>query len=233
MVLLGWRRRSPYRIDEVVVPAEAMEGAHPEILPMYVSMYVLHALDDAMYDRDELPREALLAARLNQYVGEVNNGGHAQFVANLGWSAELRDDLKEGLATLGLDEAARIFNDLEAFSKAEPNRFRCIGGMGSAALANLFRPGSEPTTIDPYFHELDTRFYDGVGTSIGDANTAWIKTRPWLRVIPTAEYSRIQGWKTPDHPLRDAKGMRRRRLSQGMSLIARIRQHLRGGKSPN
>jgi hypothetical protein len=158
-----------------------------------------------MYTRDELPREALLATHVYGYMGEVNNGGHAQFVANTGWDPDMRGDIREALATLGLGEAARIFADLEAFAKNEPARFRCIGSMGSAALANLFRPGSEPETIDPYFHDLDNRFYRTVGDSIVVANSAWLETRPWLRTIPDEEYARIHGWKMPDHPQRDAR----------------------------
>jgi hypothetical protein len=225
--LLNWRNRSQYRVEEVPVPAHAVaDGATPYDLPMYVSMFVSHALRSAMYRHDELPREALLASHVFDYMGEVNNGGHAQFVGNTGWDPDFRADVREGLAVLGLDEAARIFADLEAFAKAEPQRFRHIGGMGSAALANLFRPGSEPETIDPYFHELDDRFYKGVGESIPAVVSAWLRTRPWLRVLPDAEYTRIRGWKIPDHPLRDVRFEAWRRRSKVDAFLARIREYL-------
>ena len=76
---------------------------------MYISMFVNHALHTAMYRREELPREALIAATLGDYLGEVDNGGHAQFVGNICWCAEHRADIREGLAILGLDAAARVF----------------------------------------------------------------------------------------------------------------------------
>lgn len=233
MALLNWRNRSIRRIDAVVVPALAVaDGGSPHELPGYVAMFVRHALDDAMYTRDELPREALLATHVYGYMGEVNNGGHAQFVGNTGWDPDMRDDIREALATLGLDEAARIFADLEAFATNEPARFRCIGGMGSAALANLFRPGSEPETIDPYFHDLDDRFYQTVGDSIVLATSAWLRTRPWLHTIADEEYARIHGWKMPDHPQRDARreAWRRRSKFDLNVFLARLREYLNPGK---
>ena len=228
MGLFNWRNRSIHRIDAVVVPERVLGDGDPDSLPLYVSMFVRHALDNAMYTRDELPREALLATHVYDYVGEVNNGGHAQFVANTGWDPDMRNDIREALATLGLDVAARIFADLEAFAENEPARFRCIGGMGSAALANLFRPGSEPETIDPYFHELDLRFYETVGDAIVVADSAWLKTRPWLRTIPDEEYHRIHGWKMPDHPQRDARreAWRRRSKFDLNVFLARLREYL-------
>ena len=234
MGLLNWRSRSPYRIDQVVVPEDTFaEGTSRYMQMTYVQMFVNHALDTAMWARHELPREALIAAHVADYLGEVNNGGHAQFVANTGWDVDMRADIREGLSMLRLDEAARIFADLEAFAVAEPERFRCIGGMGSAALANLMRPGSEPQTIDPYFHELDDRFFGTPSESIADAIGSWLETRPpWLRVVPDAEYNGpIPGWKTPDHPLRDARWRARWRRS-GFDLgafLARLREYLHGG----
>lgn len=199
MGLLQWKRRTQL-IDAVVVPASALEDeANPHDLPMHVAMFVNHALSwTAMYAREELPHEALLAAHLSDYVGEVNNGGHAQFVGNTAWDPDMRADIKEGLATLGLDEAARIFADLEAFAAAEPERFAHSSG------------GADE--IDPYFDELDRRFYSPGGQSIPVANTAWIKTRPWLRIMPTEDYAMFPGWVTPPHPLVEARveALRRR-----------------------
>jgi len=121
------RSMSLDRIDEVVVPEEALSEERNVELPMYVSMFVRHALERAMYLREELPREAVIAATLERYQGEVNNGGHAQFVANVGWYAEYRADIREGLAILGLNDAARIFADLEIFAELEPKRLATAG----------------------------------------------------------------------------------------------------------
>jgi hypothetical protein len=215
MGLLNGRRRS-LLIDEVVVPASTVyPESDPHNLPLHVSMFVNHALSfSAEYVCDELPREALLAAHVALYVGEVNNGGHAQFVGNIDWDAEIRAHIREGLATLGLDEAGRIFADLEAFAVAEPRGFERISGGAYE--------------IETFFFALDDRFNGPVADSIVAANTAWIKTRSWLRTIPDADYYRIRGWETPPHPLREARieARRRRHRPAWLRFYARLRDRL-------
>ena len=210
MALLEWRKRSPYKIDAVIVPASAVdEDADDSDLPMYVASFVSNALGSARYIREELPREALIAAHLNKYVGEVNNGGHSQFVGNTGWDEDIRADVREGLATLGLDEAAGIFADLEAFAEVEPERFAHHDG--------------EAHEQDPFFNELDDRFYrPRLNDAIQEASAAWIRTWPWLRAIPDEEYRRGT-WKTPDHPLKQAR-MEAMRRKNKPALIAALLQ---------
>ena len=193
MSLANWRPRQE-RLEEVVVPEEALsEERDPGELPMYVSMFVRHALDTAMYLRDELPREALIAATLADYLAA---GGHGQFVSSTCWCAEHRSDIREGLAILGRPEAARVFADFEVFAELEPERFARSSGTADQ--------------IDPYFFELDRRFGRWAG-AIEIALAAWIGTRPWLRTMPEAEYTRIRGWETPNHRLREERLEERRR----------------------
>ena len=200
MSLVNWRRRQD-RIEEVFVPESALaEGDHPRHLPMYISYCVGHALDSGLYLREELPREALIASTLGDYLGEVDNGGHAQFVGNICWCEEHRSDIREGLAILGLDEAARIFSDLETFAERTPKRFA--------------RNSGEAHEQDPYFDELDRRLYGPVEESVDAALPAWIRTRPWLRTMPDEEYFRIRGWETPNHTLREERLEERRRANE-------------------
>jgi hypothetical protein len=215
MSLVNWKRRQD-RIDEVFVPESALDDEdHPRQLPMYISYCVHHALGSGMYLRDELPREALIASTLGDYLGEVDNGGHAQFVNNICWCEGHRADVREGLAILELDEAARIFSDLETFAARKPRRF-----------ARSYGPAQ-----DRYFDELDRRFYGPVEDSIDVALPAWIKTRPWLRTMPDEDYSRIQGWQTPNHTLREARLEERRRANEPglrrglLALRAGLRAH--------
>jgi hypothetical protein len=174
-----------------------------------------------MYLREELPREALIASTLGDYLGEVDNGGHAQFVGNICWCEEHRSDIREGLAILGLDEAARIFADLETFAARSPRRFR--------------RNHGEAHEQDPYFHELDLRLYGPVEKTIDDALPAWIKTRPWLRTMPDEDYRRLPGWETPNHTLRETRLEERRRGSEKevrrslLALHAGLRSHKEKG----
>jgi hypothetical protein len=196
MSLINWRRRLD-RIDEVFVPESALaDGTHPRDLPMYISYLVRHALGQGMYLRDELPREALIASALLEYLSEVDNEGHAQFVGNKGWAEEHRGDIRDGLAILGLDEAARIFADLEAFAVRAPK--------------HLAHNGANTHEHDPYFKELDRRLCGPVAKSIDVAFRAWLKARPWLRTMPDEDYFRIPGWEPPNHTLREARLEERR-----------------------
>lgn len=197
MSLVPWRRRLD-RIDEVVVPESVLDGDDdPANLRMYLAMFVDHALGTAMYRREELPREAVIAATLGAY---LNAGGHAEFVKNVCWCAEHRADMREGLAILGLDEAARIFKDLEVFAVLEPERFARTYGNGA------------DIEIDPYFYELDARTAAIFG-SIDDALRAWVLSRPWLRTMPDEEYGRTRAWETPHHRLREERLEERRRAN--------------------
>jgi hypothetical protein len=193
MRLFDWSRKPPpaARLDAVIVPAGAIDGTEPD-LPMYVGMFVSNALSwSALYERDELPFEALLVAHLEYYRAEVNNGGHAQFVGNSDWDPDIRADIALGLSTLGLDEAARIFADLEAFDAAEPARFE--------------RSHGESDEIDPFFFALDDRFNGPVEAALARANEDWARTRPWLRGMPDAEYFRTRAFVPPPHPARDQR----------------------------
>ena len=215
--LVNWRRRQD-RIDEVIVPESAMsEEDHPRHLPTYIAYCVNHAIVSGMYRRDELPREALIASTLGEYLGEVDNGGHAQFVGNICWCAEHRSDVREGLAILGLPEAARIFADLEQFADRHPRRFARNHGTADEQ--------------DPYFDELDRRFYGPVEESIDAVLSPWIRTRTWLRTMPDAEYFRTRAWETPNHVLHAERLEERQRANEPglrrdlLALRAGLRAH--------
>jgi hypothetical protein len=112
---------------------------------------------------------------------------------------------------------------------ARRRRRRLQGLLGGAR-----RGGSEPETINPYFHDLDSRFYRTVGDSIVVATSAWLELHPWLRTIPDEEYARIHGWKMPDHPQRNARReawMRRSKFDLNV-FLARVREYLHPRK-PN
>jgi Domain of unknown function (DUF4375) len=198
MSLVDWRRRQD-RIEEIFVPESAVaDEDDPRNLATHVLNCVKHAVYTGMYRRDELPRDALIVATLVEYLGMVDNGGHAQFVHSVCWCEEHSSDVREGLEMLGLDEAARIFSDLETFAKRHPRRFARNKGQAQ----------------DPYFDELDRRFYGPIEDSIDAALPEWIKTRPWLRTMPNEEYYRIRGWETPHHTLREARFEERRRATE-------------------
>lgn len=125
--------RACFRIDQVIVPASCW----PDELPRFVGNFVDWALGPAEYVPAELPREALIAHYLVRYYAEVDDGGYATFVGNVGSNADVWSLIQEGLSLLQLSDAALIFADLQAFAAKYPERLlRCGGGYDN---------------IDPFF----------------------------------------------------------------------------------
>lgn len=142
-----------------------------------VVTFVNDMLGEGQYLRDEIPREAFIAYHLDYYVGQVNNGGHAQFAGNSGWKAEANADIRDGLALIGEHEAAAIFADFERFAEANPEAFaEAAEGCG---FEGTWR----------HTEAFDTRFYAGPGTSIPASSAAWLRGLPILRPVPDADYA--------------------------------------------
>ena len=141
-----------------------------------VVRFVTDMLAEGQYLRDELPREAFIAHHLDYYVGQVNNGGHAQFAGNSGWRAEVNADIRDGLALIGEQAAAAIFAECERIAAEQPKAFaKAAEGCGFAGTWQLMEA-------------LDTAFYAGPGKSIPAANAAWLRRLPIVRVVPDVDY---------------------------------------------
>ena len=133
------------------------------------------------------------------------NGGHAQFVANKGKGAGVIGLISEGLSMLGLPETEVIFSDLLTFSTTHPKRF-----------ANGY--GNYPE-IDPFFHELDDRFYARPQYAVTIAVAEWLKSRPWLSIVSDDahrwfSYPAFFEQLIPDHPMRDARRALRKPMNE-------------------
>lgn len=182
-------------IDTIIVSQSDMISASPFDLAYAVSRFVDEALSNE-YLSTELPREALISHWVFAYEGKVMNGGHAQFVTNIGGVAGLFDLVTDGLTAQSLTGAASIFSDLRTFSSVHAKRFgRCYG---------------DHNQIDPYFYELDDRFYALPEYGLTAALGVWLRSRPWISVVPDDLYLTKIGRLVPDHPLRDARRELRR-----------------------
>lgn len=196
-------------IETIIVSESDMASPSPDGLAFAVTRFVDEALSHE-YLPAELPREALIAHWVFCYEGEVMNGGHAQFVGNRGDEEGIFDFVADGLETLGLDEVASIFSDLRTFSGVHPKRFaRCYGNHEQ---------------LDPYFDELDSRFYALPAYAITAALGGWLKTRPWISVISQDLYRSKIGRLVPAHPLQDARRELRRPANEAAmsAFIARF-----------
>lgn len=174
-----------HRIDHVIVSEAALASSDPFSLTYAVLRFVDSA-ERAGYRDDELPEEAVLAARVETYVGEVLNGGHGQWVSNTDGEKPLREAVRRGLAIIGCDAALAIFDDLDRFAERHPQRYQA--SFGSA------------DDIDPYYFELDTRFFELPEHAVRTELAAWLRTREWLVAIPDADHAALRGDYVPQHP---------------------------------
>ena len=155
-------------VPDILLSTDA--GDEPRYLTMDMQYYVLHLIQTAHFPREAVPREAMISAAVDYYICTVENGGHDAFVGNSGWDPFLREAVREGLATLGLDELAALFAELEAFAADDPARFEASDWQ------------------DPTISALDDRFHALPINDYFDRHAQWIRRLPGCRMLPRAEY---------------------------------------------
>lgn len=139
----------------------------------------------------ELPYEAMVAHNVFAYTGEVENGGHAQFIGNCGHDRDMLAMVSEGLARFAPPAAFSIFTDLTRFAENAPDRLaRCHG---------------RAEDLDPFFAELNDRYFAEKFPDISGALGDWLRTRSWISVIPDNAYQAMIGRLVPIHPLQDKR----------------------------
>lgn len=114
-------RRHPVR--EIVVSDAYVTLADPQYLIAELESFVVALLQTGQFARADIPREALLAVAVCIYLGEVQNGGHAQVIENTQADATLFQDVREGLSLLGLDAVRDTWSKFEAYQKRDSAKF--------------------------------------------------------------------------------------------------------------
>ena len=199
------------RFPHVIVRQSSLSPAADRYdLMQDVVNFVNHATESAHFTRDELPQDALRAYHVDFYVQQVNNGGHGQFAHNSRWDEAVLNDIREGLARIGVAEACELFKSLLTFSQAEPARFREAyegGGFG---------------TIHPFIARIDRRFFDGVGKMIEQELRRWIAG--WSILCPLDEEAYLAEMRAlpnrnPDAQSRERDAQRRIEAQQAADPI--------------
>ncbi|ONG50031.1 hypothetical protein BKE38_19785 [Pseudoroseomonas deserti] len=136
---------------------------------------------------EELPRDALRAYHCDDYLAQVMNGGHGQFVGNRRWPEPMIRDIAEGLAAMQAEPYARIFAELRTI---------------------VARHGSwEQAETAPELEALDDRFFalDAYQT-FSPRIAAWLRGLPILEPVPDADLpARLEALRHPDHAARLAE----------------------------
>ena len=206
----------------IIVPRSALEAEEDYRVPCAVVDFVNHALQHAMFKREELPPEAMQAFHVDYYIAQVNNGGHSQFAHNSHWHDYVIADIRAGLQANGCVEAQELFEDLCSFAEREPGQF--MQGMEAAGF------GSYPE----FFKQLDKVFHAGLNKSLTKANRDWIASLDCLVVLDDQPYREaMQGLATrnPLHRERAEEARQRAHDSLMEDPIFRACQYV-GAMSP-
>lgn len=160
------------RLTEIVV-SDAYQRFGPVYLPHDVASRVFELEQVARLPKAMIPREAVLSTAVQNYLCEVENGGHNGFIGNLGWSAELLDDIRIGLPLLGLEEEAKIFSDLESYARSDPKRFHA----------------SDWT--DPVLQGLDERS-NPLLKAAHEKHARWLLSLRNVKIVPDADFPSVR-----------------------------------------
>ncbi|MCI5077856.1 DUF4375 domain-containing protein [Oricola sp.] len=141
-----------------------------------VARFAEHAAERAGRGWDAIPPEALQVNCVFDYVGQVENGGHSQFVANRrGELSECLSNVAAGLRAVGADGNLAIIEDLRAWLAGNPDEAARQTGFAGGRAAAL--------------DALDDRFRALWKAGPLDATlAAWIAAWPNLRVVEDADY---------------------------------------------
>lgn len=167
--------RANVPLNEVVVRTDALDARETDrrYLAESVWEFVDRMLSAGHYPRGAIPRDAVLAAAVYEFISLFEHDDLATFVDATGWDEVLNADIREGLRRLGFDGFSAIFAELEEFmARSDPVRFASGDGWNDPVLKAL------DARFSP-FHPIEW-YYDRLA--------AWIAGWPYLRSVPSAEY---------------------------------------------
>lgn len=118
----------------------------------------------------KLPPGALHFADLWEYLGEITNGGHAQYFENEEDCISQLQTMRELLRSIGLPNHAELLNEFEHVVSENENRLFDLYVSGDAMTAKEFFYG-----IDDRFAELER----GEG-KLQDRLRDWLVQQPWI-----------------------------------------------------
>lgn len=181
--LFGRKAAAPAEpiVKELILPREAAENSDPYKVIDCTIQYYNYLLHTAYYRPAEVIQEPMWSYQVDYYIGQVNNGGHGQYVGNSGiTSGELGPTIEatqRGLAAMGAHDYGAIYSDLLRLLNSNQKR--------AAAIAE----GRGFGEIDPAIEKLDQRFFAIKGTDrLIRQNRDFLLALKSLRLVPFASW---------------------------------------------
>lgn len=191
------------QLTQIVIPASEAEADNEWQAGAWASQLIQVAINEAGYELDELPEDAVRFDDLWDYLARQSNSGHALISDepedSLGsWrrAAQLLDDL-------GFTGHRALLEDFAAFSIDKRDRMAKLYAEGEEmAAGDLFQPFDDRfRALRPSLKDLRYRLRD------------WLLQRPWTKVSSTAEPATAAWMRglVPRHPLAEQRLAARKR----------------------
>jgi hypothetical protein len=187
------------RFSTVIVPrSAALRAADPEKaydLVSAVISFVNAMIEQGLYSRDEIPAKAMQTYHADYYLGQVNNGGHSQFIHNChGNLKHILADVRAGLTGMKADRHLQIFEQMATWIAQNPDEVSKQTGFDGG--------------IAPRLGELDKEFYRlEREMPMIPLSALWIVGWPELRAVADADYKEAMRKSVMMNPLREPRLM--------------------------
>lgn len=214
------------RIAKIVIPASEAHSDAPWAASLWAGYFIETAIEEAFYDADELPEDAIRFADLWKYLGEQGNGGHAQYQGNTGGDAASWRRAAELLERIGLSEHRALLEDFIRFSVQNEDRLNDMYAEGEGSAAGELFWG-----FDDRFEKLEPA-RDALLAFLRE----WLLRQSWVEIDQRDEPATMERLRRSisPHPLAEQRrAARRRRLhaENHGALIATV--HRLRGVSPS
>lgn len=162
-----------------------------------VARFVETMLNDCDYAPDEIPAPALQIRNCADYLGQVENGGHSQFIGNrLDDIRVVVPSIRAGLVEMAAEKHVAVLDGLTEWMRANPAKIgKQTGFSGGRA---------------PELNELDRQFTAAEAVaSIHERAAVWIARWPDLKIVEDDNYDEHIERAKASNPLREQRDIHR------------------------
>lgn len=164
--------------SSVIVPRSVVEDAadNPFGLIVAVREFVEAMVSQGLYRSTEISPKAMQACHADDYLAEVNNGGHSQFIYNSGEELDtVIADARTALAEMGAHGQLATLDQMAAWVAEHPEETEEQTGFEGGTDDKL-------STLDRLFYQADQ------AASMLALSARWINSWPELAIVEDADY---------------------------------------------
>lgn len=104
-----------YQLDRILLPEEDIQSKNPNDIVSSNRLFFRILTEENLHLHEELPRQSVWSAFVDTYFAEVYNGGHRQFIGNVGWSDSVNECIELGLRAMGASSYEHLFVEFRRY----------------------------------------------------------------------------------------------------------------------